>query len=595
MHQKKPGRPGVSKIRQQILRIFLFAAILPILLLGIFSLIQIRQQMTKHYNSQVEADGIRVNSILFDITTSMFTSSEAIINSKSCMSVFGTANISETDKQYYSDVTEALKTLRKNTAAISTIGIYTNNPTISDNDYITYMKDYNDQEWYNALEKSNWNSWVCINRTDRFKNSVYELALVRRIGVISQHYTAYLVITLDNNYLRNRLEQNSYQIMASVNEHPAFYASDLSMIQTTMPMSDHFIESYFKYTGAITIDEKRLLARVVTFRPYQTDDRFHILIMDRQAYSSIRHMMVLYGIMIFVATFVPSAIILLFSYYFSRRVTTLKTAMHQASLGDYNIIASFQGDDELSETFHDLQTTMDLIHEKEARYYESTIKEQKLINKQQQMEFEMLASQINPHFLYNTLETIRMQALNNGNRDVATSIKLLGKSMHYVLENTGTTFTTLARELEYVKTYLAIQKLRFGDRVNADFKIEDGLDPADYQILPLLLQPIVENAIIHGLEEIHHDGQICISIRHVDQILSITVSDNGIGLEQAKLDALRKDIQTHDPADTVSIGLYNINQRLHLFYGPQYTLTISSEYQSGTSVTINIPAKIITE
>lgn len=125
--------------------------------------------------------------------------------------------------------------------------------------------------------------------------------------------------------------------------------------------------------------------------------------------------------------------------------------MHRASLGDYNIIEQFRGDDELSDTFKDLKLTVDAIHDKEAQFYEARIREQQLVNRQQQMEFEMLASQINPHFLYNTLETIRMQALSCGNRNVATSIKLLGKSMRYVLDNTGTSFTTLTKELEYIK------------------------------------------------------------------------------------------------------------------------------------------------
>ena len=89
-----------------------------------------------------------------------------------------------------------------------------------------------------------------------------------------------------------------------------------------------------------------------------------------------------------------------------------------------------------------------------------------MITAQQAMEFKMLASQINPHFLYNALESIRMKAFTVGDREVATAIKLLGKSMRYVLENIGTSFTTLGKELEHVETYLAIQKLRFGEKFN---------------------------------------------------------------------------------------------------------------------------------
>ena len=96
--------------------------------------------------------------------------------------------------------------------------------------------------------------------------------------------------------------------------------------------------------------------------------------------------------------------------------------MHRASREDYDIIENFRGDDELAETFHDLRETVQRVQETQKQYYEAEIAREHLINEQQQMEFKMLASQINPHFLYNTLETIRMQALAAGTRDVAASV-----------------------------------------------------------------------------------------------------------------------------------------------------------------------------
>lgn len=105
-----------------------------------------------------------------------------------------------------------------------------------------------------------------------------------------------------------------------------------------------------------------------------------------------------------------------------------------------------------------------------------------------------------------------MRSLKAGNTDVATAVKLLGKSMRYVLENTATSFSTLAKELDYIQTYLAIQKLRFHDRVNYSLRTPPDMNLSEYQILPLLLQPIVENAILHGLEEVEQNGKIIIHI-----------------------------------------------------------------------------------
>ena len=301
------------------------------------------------------------------------------------------------------------------------------------------------------------------------------------------------------------------------------------------------------------------------------------------------HLTLIYLLIMALAILIPSALILYYSSFLSSRIATLKTAMHKARMGDYNIIDPVRGDDELQDIFEDLKATVEMIHEKEARYYEAQINRQQMINRQQQMEFKMLASQINPHFLYNTLETIRMQALAQGNRDVATSIKLLGKSMHYVLENTGTSFTTLTKELDYIKTYLAIQKLRFGDRVNVSFQIPEDLDTDEYKILPLLLQPIVENAIIHGLENVDQEGHLTLAVKKESEDLVISITDNGDGMTEEAADLLRRQIAEHDPDDTRSIGLYNINQRIHLFYGESYGLSLQTVLHKGTTVTLHLP------
>ncbi|WP_455717882.1 sensor histidine kinase [Anaerosporobacter sp.] len=578
----------ISKIKKQILRIFLLAAILPILILGTFSVVHVRNQMSQHYRTQVKADGLRINSILFDITTSLYTSTEAILNSNSCMKLFGSDYSSDTEKQYFKEINNSLSSLRKNTTAISSIQIYTDNPDIPSEDYISSLPNYNDENWYLASNGS-WSTWTCIPSKNRFNNDVYELSLVRRIGIISQEYSAYIVICLDNNYIKNRIDQTDFQIMATVDNTPVFYSSDRSLIKTQMPVPKDFDGKYYTYTGPLTINNTTVLTNILTFSPYKTDNLFFISVSDSSAYQNLNRMTLQYVFIILVATIVPSAIIYLFSSYFSGRITTLKRAMHQARLGEYNIIDNFQGDDELVEIFQDLKATVQMIRDKEAQYYQAQLNEQQLINGQQKMEFKMLASQINPHFLYNTLETIRMQALSSGNRDVATSIKLLGKSMHYVLENTGTSCTTLTKELDYIKTYLSIQQLRFGDRVNTAFEIQEDLDTDEYKILPLLLQPIVENAIIHGLENINEKGLVTISIATQDSNLIITIRDNGIGMDADSLDKLNSNISNHDPNDSRSIGLYNIRQRIHLFYGEEYCMEVNSRQNQGTTVTLKLP------
>lgn len=585
------------KVKQQIIFIGMLSTIIPLFIVGLFSIIQARNQMSEQYESQVTAVGLRINSTIFDITTSLYTSCDNLLSSTYLRKVFGSDYNDILDQQYYDLVSTSLSTMHSTTAAISTIMIYTNNPNIPSDTYITSVKDnYSSQPWNGEMLGTAINNWQCLTRKDSWKNNVYELSLVRRIGISSSEYSAYLVLSIDSNYLKNRLLSSDYLVMASVDNGPTFYSSDKNWLQKNIPFPTDFVNTYYIYTGPLVLDSKKQLTNIVTFLPYRTYNKFYISVSDPNAYHNLDHITLIYIIILIIATLFPLLLTFLFSSYFNTRVQTLKNAMHQVSQGDYNIMKLFKGDDELTEIFKDLNATVEKIYENEAKFYQSQIVEQQLINKQQQMEFKMLASQINPHFLYNTLETIRMQALSTGNTDVITSIKLLGKSMHYVLENTGTDSTTLGKELEYIEVYLSIQKLRFGDRINYSIQNPEELDLNNYKILPLLLQPIVENAVIHGLERKNLNGQILINITNsTNNILTIEITDNGYGMNAEKLQELNDRINSAALDSTTSIGLYNINHRIKLLYGTEFGIAFTSQLNVGTTVILNIPAIVSKE
>ena len=581
-----------SRMTRTIFLIFVLCAILPVVGLGVFSIRQAKTQMTEQYRSLASADALRVTSILFDITTSAYTSSESILAGNECMYLFASETPSDAgDQVYYSHIEAALSALAENSASISSIHIYTDNPKIQSGPYISPMAaDYAGEEWYSKIQENTWSTWLLLSNTaNPINRSVSQLSLVRRIPVASARYTAYLVIRLDSNYIKNRIGDTSHLVMASLDDGPIFYASDYSRTGTTLPLPADFDRVSSPYIGETEIDGTSLMSALRILRPYKTENLFYIEVADTAAKTSINRISMIYYLIIVFVILVTGMIIFFFSIHLSKRINTLKEAMHQARLGDYNIIETFQGNDELQETFQDLKATVEEISRKESEYYAEQITRQKLINRQQQMEFKMLASQINPHFLYNTLETIRMQALAGGSRDVATSIKLLGKAMRYVLENTGTDFTTLDRELDYINTYLSIQKLRFGNRINYRFDVAEDVKPSAYPILPLLLQPIVENAVIHGLEEAGDNGLVVLAAFRVNDRLCLTVQDNGQGMDEEALAALRQKLTTPDNSSRSSIGLYNIYQRIKLCYGNRAEMTIESAPGAGTKVTLLLP------
>lgn len=185
-----------------------------------------------------------------------------------------------------------------------------------------------------------------------------------------------------------------------------------------------------------------------------------------------------------------------------------------------------------------------------------------------------------------------MRAVRAGNMEVANAIKLLGKSMRYVLENTMTSYTTLKKELDYIEMYLAIQKLRFHDRINYSLRVQPDISIENYPMLPLLLQPIVENAAIHGLEEVEECGKIIIHISAKEELLHIDIFDNGSGMALGKLEEMERMV-FHRPEDTTrSIGLHNIYQRIQLCYGKEYGFTIRSRQNIGTLVRVTLPLQV---
>lgn len=282
---------------------------------------------------------------------------------------------------------------------------------------------------------------------------------------------------------------------------------------------------------------------------------------------------------------------LLFSRFMARSITLpiqkLRDSMKKVQEGDFSVSdVVVDSKNEIGSLTKSFDVMTHRIHE----LMEQNVHEQE---EKRKSELKALQSQINPHFLYNTLESIRMKAFTVGDREVANAIKLLGKSMRYVLENNGTTFTALKNELNHIETYIMIQKMRFGDKFNYELCVDDDIDTEQCRILPLLLQPIVENALVHGLEEKEEGGMITLQVERCggSEDIRITISDNGYGMDEATLAQLRRDIEEKNPERKESIGLYNINQRIKLCYGEQYGMAVQSELEKGTAVSITISMK----
>jgi two-component system sensor histidine kinase YesM len=214
------------------------------------------------------------------------------------------------------------------------------------------------------------------------------------------------------------------------------------------------------------------------------------------------------------------------------------------------------------------------------------VKEQENLKK---AELRALQAQINPHFLYNTLDAIIWLAESNRTNDVVQIVRALSSFFRIALSK-GKEWILIRDEIEHVRSYLTIQKMRYRDILDYRIEVDPALSGAT--LLKLTLQPLVENALYHGIKNKRNGGTIRVvgQLRAPDAIY-IEVSDDGVGMTPEKLAEVRASLQTESIAlvEDAGFGIQNVNTRLKLYYGRQYGLTVESEYQQGTRISLTIP------
>lgn len=585
------GLLSKKPIKKQMYRVYFTAMVLPILFVGVFLIGNTSKQLKGYHSDLINSENLRIKNILFQITTQVHNLSDKLSFDNELQGIMTEKH--STIERYRQAVNKltVLDDYQSTYMEIQGIEIYCDNPYVKDYKHFYQVSgEVEKSEWYKRAIKQVDVFWTTLPRTDSNGYVYWNLCLVRKLPLFGSKYNAVLVMRISEDYIRSAIDAGNFVNFVSVNGAPVFYSQDRSRQGYSQPFEiDESVSSY-RFEGKVSYEGTPCFASISTFGAYQSDSKIYIATINPTGYSEIGHILSTFVIIIVAAILLPGILVSIFTNYITERIGTLRIDMNRASRRDYDIEKIIPGEDEISEASRDLHVMVRNIKEQEAQVYEARIKEQQLEAQQREMEYKRLASQINPHFLYNTLETIRMKAFVAGDKDVAGAIKLLGKSMRYVLNNTGDALTTLAKEIEHVKVYIEIQKMRFNNRFDAKIEVSDEVEAEKITILPLILQPIVENAVIHGIEELDSDGFININIYEGDNSdLCIDVIDNGYGMENETLEELRRVIKVKDTSRSASIGLYNINQRLIMMYGEEYGLYVDSVPGQGTRVSLRLP------
>lgn len=266
--------------------------------------------------------------------------------------------------------------------------------------------------------------------------------------------------------------------------------------------------------------------------------------------------------------------------FFSKRVNSIMTAMDKLKEGDFSVrIPQIKSTDELGDIAINFNHMCLALNDYINKVYLAEIK-------QKNAQLIAFQNQINPHFLFNTLEVIRMRAIRDGAHDAGNMTYLLATLFRN--NSKKDTIIKIREEIEQCKLYLQLFNLRYMNKL--DFKLEIDNDILKYSIVKFSLQPIIENSLIHGMKYNSYN-QIVLKCTEKKNDIYFVIKDNGCGMESNSLKKLKKELRHTGNYPSTGIGLTNVNERLKLIYGSKYGIKIHSELGNGTLILIKIPAK----
>lgn len=431
--------------------------------------------------------------------------------------------------------------------------------------YDSYYKEYLNQAWFAAYRMgrsesrfSDPHDFIFLNRRQQVISYVVDYRNFKDDG--DERY--YLVLDFNQKDLASLFEQSNKDferlLLLNQNGVPLF---DSNPEVTPWTDSDSQGGKYIEIVDD-TVGERWQQVAVIS---------------KSRLYERINKLLLFYTLIVAVSLIVVMMILLPLLVQLTRPISKLVRAMKRVSAGDLNTELQIRSGDEMellglgfNRMMKDLKSLIG-----------SHVQEQK---EKRNMQIQLLLSQMNPHFIYNTLNTVIYLAHAGRTKEVAD----MTASLIYLLQNTikigdDAWFTTLEDEIELVKKYAAIQDCRYPGRFRIEWDIQEELLPC--MVLRMMLQPLIENALYHGIFPSERDGWIRISARRSDRFIEVSVIDNGIGI--------RKDLKVPPIQNgSTGIGLSNIRERLNFHYGPPASLEIKSFPGEGTEVRIRLPFTI---
>lgn len=472
---------------------------------------------------------------------------------------------------------------------VSAIRFYMDNPTLINNsEYIPLNDQIKQAHWYRKAMRSKIIGWFYI--PDEEESPIHRLSLVRKVSYPEYHSSGVLMVELNQDGLNGMLKQEQFDTFIVDEQGFVIAANNPAKVGQTLQQMKLGLKPETVKKGTYNQVIKGSPSYVITDSLVPDSSMNGLRIISIFTTESIVKDANRVSLMGFLFMLLVLVIALLFVYIVSvlttGRLLQLSRQLNQVALGKFDVVSRIDGNDEIGQLSRQFNYMVSSIQQLMDQVVEKTEYNNALEIAQKEIMLKMMASQINPHFLFNALESIRMNALLKGEKEIAHIVRLLGKLMRKNLE-AGREKTTLHEEVEMIRSYLEIQKFRYEERLN--FKIT--IDPEAESILipPLIIQPLVENAVVHGMENKADGVEVSVTIQARYDRLYIAVEDNGTGITEERMEEIIQYITGTEDSENRSIGLRNVHQRLTMVFGHKAGLQISSSYGEWTRISFVIP------
>lgn len=564
-----------NTLRNQILVVFLVVIAIVLLIVGALTYNQVSTMLRNNANKQIHQTATEANGRLESLYKQISTASKLVMTNGNVQRVLTNAyegqEVGFSERQQLEGI---VNIIQANSEGIFSFELYTSNRKrllpLDDKSLMTRI----DEKWIHRANRANGRLvWI----GDDPSNSDNILAL-RRVNLMGRDYAngGYLLISIYRSYLQfpNQDESNQYSILIDKDIKPILSNYDKSLVPILK-----------NEDSTILLDNQEYMVTKQTSN--ETDWTLIILTPIKaltEGISVLRTGIILSGIIGFIIFFISS---LFLSTYITKPIIKLTETMQQASAGSLTMnpsITTINEINELNSTYNQLvketNHLINMVYQKEITRSRSELK--------------ALQAQINPHFLFNTLDALRWSLEDKDEEDLAEFVVAMSELFRYTItKQTDDDWVTIKEEIHHIENYMEIIKMRFGDHLKWNLTL-----PTEHEkvkIPKLLIQPLVENAVLHGAGNKLNTCTISISIQPTTdtQCLQILVEDDGPGITQEKLESIKQAMQSGGINSNKGNGMAisNVHKRLELYYQNRLRkgLSIVSEVNRGTKVSFVIP------